>query len=353
MLAVPNVQNYTLNSSLKEGNPGKLNQANGALKSSFITKMSSKEIEDVVEEIKLVVVGGSASKQRTEESVEKYLARKENRKLLLTYACEILEVSKKSSFEQKIPENFMEKHGLTSSARTKMVDWMIEIFAAYQSADETFFLAVNILDKFLSKVKYSVQDDDIHLLGMCCIFLANKFEDVFPFSLPLLANNIGHGKFTEKTIKKKEVEILKLLKMDFFNVSSEDFFLTIFKDFTSNNKQLIESTNLSEVLVYFKKLGCFFAKLMEHYDEFSSISSFEKSSICMSVTTYFMKARGKIPLTKEQSDTLSSWSTFVIKENNVDTNMLCKYVNLLIKKLDSILHSGNEWRIIKFSKLEF
>jgi len=35
--------------------------------------------------------------------------------------------------------------------RAKMVDWMIEVFANFHCHDETFFLAVNLMDRHLEQ----------------------------------------------------------------------------------------------------------------------------------------------------------------------------------------------------------
>ena len=52
-----------------------------------------------------------------------------------------------------IPETFLLNHKITSIVRTRMIDWMIEVCSAFYFMDETFFLSVNILDKFLQKAK--------------------------------------------------------------------------------------------------------------------------------------------------------------------------------------------------------
>ena len=64
-----------------------------------------------------------------------------------------------------------------------MVDWMFEIFNAYECAIETFFLSVYIFDKYLCKTKLEIRNSDIHLLGITCIFLASKYEDVCPLNM--------------------------------------------------------------------------------------------------------------------------------------------------------------------------
>ena len=43
------------------------------------------------------------------------------------------------------------------------------------------------------------------------MFIASKYEDVIPIGMNTLTKKIGHGKYSEVEIKKREVEILTVL----------------------------------------------------------------------------------------------------------------------------------------------
>jgi len=62
--------------------------------------------------------------------------------------------------------------------RSKMVDWMIEVISVYNFLNDTFFLAVYLLDKYLSMTTLSLVDKDIHLIGIICMYMASKEEEV-------------------------------------------------------------------------------------------------------------------------------------------------------------------------------
>ena len=140
--------------------------------------------------------------------------------------------------------------------------------------------------------------------------------------------------------------------MDFFNPSSRDFFLTIINDFTCNNHELIELRNLGKVLAYFKKVGCFFTKFMEFFDEFSSINSFDKTSICFATTTEFMIKENQIKLTKGQFDFLKNWTIFVIEGNNTNQDLVLKYTDILLKMYQEMAYSESKLKIFKYAQLE-
>ena len=59
-----------------------------------------------------------------------------------------------------------------------MIDWMIEVLMNFKCADQTFFLAVSLMDRFL-KLNANVQEiADLHIMGVTSMFIASKFEDI-------------------------------------------------------------------------------------------------------------------------------------------------------------------------------
>lgn len=75
-----------------------------------------------------------------------------------------------------------------------MIDWMIEVFAN-QENDICFFRAVHLLDAFLKR-SYNYTDSDIYLIGVTCIFIASKIEDVYHMSIRSVSEILSHNKYT-------------------------------------------------------------------------------------------------------------------------------------------------------------
>lgn len=42
----------------------------------------------------------------------------------------------------------LRRHKITPALRARMVDWMIEVLTNFKSDDQTFFLAVSLLDRY-------------------------------------------------------------------------------------------------------------------------------------------------------------------------------------------------------------
>jgi hypothetical protein len=97
------------------------------------------------------------------------------------------------------------------SMRMQMVDWMVIVSASLKLRDETFFLAIDILDKVIIKFNYNLSDRDLHLISIISIFLASKYQEVVPIDLKLLLEKVAHNKFTKEDILAGEILILKKL----------------------------------------------------------------------------------------------------------------------------------------------
>ena len=89
------------------------------------------------------------------------------------------------------------KHKITPTLRARMVDWMIEVLTNFKCEDQTFFLAVSLLDRYL-KNKDTVQEiADLHLMGVTAMFIASKYEDIHPLKMKMVFEKISHKKLEE------------------------------------------------------------------------------------------------------------------------------------------------------------
>ena len=61
-----------------------------------------------------------------------------------------------------------------------MVDWMIEVLTNFKCDDQTFFLAVSLLDRYFKLKPETREVGDLHILGVTCMFMASKYEDIYP-----------------------------------------------------------------------------------------------------------------------------------------------------------------------------
>ena len=57
-----------------------------------------------------------------------------------------------SKLDLKPVANPIEGHGVTKEYRTKMIDWMIEVCSSFKCSTRTYFVVVQIFDKYLTRI---------------------------------------------------------------------------------------------------------------------------------------------------------------------------------------------------------
>jgi len=143
--------------------------------------------------------------------------------------------------------NYMSKQpDITFGMRSILVDWLVEVGEEYKLHAETLFLAVSYVDRFLSFM--SVQRSKLQLVGTACMFVAAKYEEIYP-------PDVGEFVYiTDDTYNKKQVlrmEHLVLKVLDFnLAVVTPHFFLTSFsKAAASGEREVALAAYLAELML--------------------------------------------------------------------------------------------------------
>lgn len=90
------------------------------------------------------------------------------------YAMEIFNYLKEREEEFKIDAYLQRQPNLTSWMRTLLVDWMVEVQETFELNHETLYLAVKIVDIYLSKVR--IEKEQLQLIGAAALFMACKYD---------------------------------------------------------------------------------------------------------------------------------------------------------------------------------
>lgn len=109
-------------------------------------------------------------------------------------------------------EGTLERHKITPNLRARMVDWMIEVLTNFKCDDQTFFLAISLMDRFFKSSPRELQIQDLHIIGVSCMFIASKYEDIYPLKMKMVFEKIAHKKISVDKIKQLELEICKAIK---------------------------------------------------------------------------------------------------------------------------------------------
>jgi len=100
-------------------------------------------------------------------------------RLVEEYALDILS-SMRSREARFVPKPcYVQQHAHVSARmRSTLIDWLFEVHKQYAFQEETFFLTVNVFDRYLAQT--SVSRDQLQLVGVTSLLLAAKFEEVDP-----------------------------------------------------------------------------------------------------------------------------------------------------------------------------
>lgn len=130
--------------------------------------------------------------------------------MVAEYVVEIFEYMKDLELETLPNPHYIDHQpDLEWKMRGILVDWLIEVHTRFRLLPETLFLAVNIIDRFLSAEVVAL--DRLQLVGVAAMFIASKYEEVLS---PHVANfsHVADETFTDKEILDAERHILATLE---------------------------------------------------------------------------------------------------------------------------------------------
>ncbi|CBQ68369.1 probable Clb1-B-type cyclin 1 [Sporisorium reilianum SRZ2] len=138
--------------------------------------------------------------------------------------------------------------------RAILVDWLVDVHAKFRLLPETLYLAVNIIDRFLSRRTISLSK--LQLVGVTAMFIASKYEEVM---CPSIQNfyYLADGGYTDVEILRAERYVLKVLDFSMSYANPMNFLRRISK---ADNYDIQTRT----VAKYFMEISLLDYRLMEH-----------------------------------------------------------------------------------------
>ena len=127
---------------------------------------------------------------------------------------------------------------INEKMRAILVDWLVDVHAKFKMNHQTLFLAVNVIDRYLEQV--AVPRTQLQLVGIASLFLAAKYEEIYPPDLREFVRCCDNT-YTADQIIQVESHIILILNFNLVFTSSLQFFGL----FTQKSKlQLTQSTSL-------------------------------------------------------------------------------------------------------------
>ncbi|KAJ7157973.1 g2/mitotic-specific cyclin cdc13 [Mycena crocata] len=100
---------------------------------------------------------------------------------------------------------------LSWEMRALLNEWLIQVHTRFHLTQETLFLGINLIDRFLST--RMISPSKMQLVGMACMLIASKFEETIS---PAIANfiQVCEGAYTAADMLQAEQHILRALDWD-------------------------------------------------------------------------------------------------------------------------------------------
>ena len=185
---------------------------------------------------------------------------------------------------------------LNEKIKATIVNWLIQVHFRFKLRDETLFLAIHLLDRFLT-VKF-IKRRRLQVLAITCLLIACKYEEIFSPEIRDLVC-ILDKRCSVEDILQAEVEILKVLKFEVTIPSVLRYFEILATKFDFTTEAYLFGKYLLELSLLFWKmrnrLNCLIAssvcymilkifydedfKLQEKINQFYSLINFKQEEI--------------------------------------------------------------------------
>lgn len=128
-----------------------------------------------------------------------------------------------------------DKKFINARNRGIIFQWLVKNNHKWKLNDDTIFMAMNILDRYISK--YKVENSEFQLVAISSYLIASKYEDIYPPYIDELSQ-ICNFIYTNDDIIRKEYEILSGLNFDILYNSSYKFLTFLHSIADKENMQL-------------------------------------------------------------------------------------------------------------------
>jgi len=93
--------------------------------------------------------------------------------------CEVVDMFYTREKQLTRDPNYMSSQTeVNEKMRTILIDWLVDVHLKFKLHEETFFLAVDLVDRYLTVAR--VSRSQLQLVGITCMLLAAKYEEIWP-----------------------------------------------------------------------------------------------------------------------------------------------------------------------------
>lgn len=134
------------------------------------------------------------------------------------------------------PHDYMDSQPeINDHMRAILVDWLVDVHRKFELSPETFYLTINIIDRFLA-VK-TVPRRELQLVGISAMLMASKYEEIWAPEVYI------HMKKSQFMFLFKYI----YMKLRWFNLQVNDFVCLSDRAYTHHQILVMEKTILGKL----------------------------------------------------------------------------------------------------------
>ncbi|XP_041826948.1 G2/mitotic-specific cyclin-B1 [Melanotaenia boesemani] len=133
----------------------------------------------------------------------------ENPMLCSEYVKDIYKYLRQLEVEQNVRPNYLQGQEITGNMRAILIDWLVQVSIKFRLLQETMYMTVGLIDRFLQD--HPVPKKQLQLVGVTAMFLASKYEEMYPPEISDFAY-VTDKAYTTAQIRDMEMTILRVLK---------------------------------------------------------------------------------------------------------------------------------------------
>merc|ERR1711887_50875 len=137
----------------------------------------------------------------------------ENPQLCAEYAQDMYVYLKQKETRYTVPTNYLCNTRTTAKMRTVLLDWLVDVQQQFKLLQETLYLTISIIDRFLNKEGAKISRDKLQLVGVTAMLIASKIEEIYAPEVNDFVY-ITDDAYSANDIKQMELRILKAIKCD-------------------------------------------------------------------------------------------------------------------------------------------
>eukprot|EP00586_Coscinodiscus_wailesii_P000723 CAMPEP_0172485916 /NCGR_PEP_ID=MMETSP1066-20121228/14195_1 /TAXON_ID=671091 /ORGANISM="Coscinodiscus wailesii, Strain CCMP2513" /LENGTH=395 /DNA_ID=CAMNT_0013251495 /DNA_START=220 /DNA_END=1407 /DNA_ORIENTATION=+ len=108
-----------------------------------------------------------------------------------------------------VPRYMENQPHINERMRSILVNWLVEVHLKFKLVPETLYLTIKLIDRYLEKRE--VTRPKLQLVGVTCLLLASKYEEIYPPALRDLVY-ICDSAYSKKEILDMEEHVIKTLE---------------------------------------------------------------------------------------------------------------------------------------------